>query len=1006
MTPELLQINRLPARATFYPGADSPWLRPLDGAWDFTLAAKPGAAPADFAQPAFDAAGHGWKKLPVPSNWTMHGYDRPHYTNVQMPFPGEPPNVPEENPTGCYRCTFQVPREWKGRRIVLHVGGAESVLYLYINGKAAGMAKDSRLPSEFDITGLVAPGQKNLLAALCVKWSDASYIEDQDQWWMGGIHRPVFIYSTGLTYIADIHARAGLADDYSTGTLDLRVAAGFTGEPRAGLRVEAQLYDAAGRAVLKKPLTGDIDISRPNWSHWPRMEARLRAEVPRVKAWSAEEPHLYTLTVTLGGESASIKIGFRRVEIRDRSLLVNGKRVLIKGANRHEHDDIHGKAVPPERMLQDVLLLKRYNFNAVRTSHYPNDPRFLDLCDQYGLYIIDEANLESHAFHNQICRDRRYAGAFLSRVMNMVERDKNHPSVIAWSLGNESGYGPNHAAAAAWVRQAEPTRPVHYEGAISMGQSIRHWDGTERPITWDDNPTGTDIVCPMYPSVAEIVKWARTTKDPRPMILCEYSHAMGNSNGCLAEYWEAFESTPGLQGGFIWEWVDHGIRKRDGEGREYWAYGGDFGDEPNDLNFVCDGLVWPDRTPHPAMEECKKLQQPVGFRAVDIARGRIEIINKQSFAPMAWLRGSWDLSLNGRLVSKGKVPAKEGVLTIPFKMPPLNPGDECFLTVRFAAAKDTPWCEAGHAVAWEQFPVAAIKPVRNHAKAAARSEERGDEIAIAGGPLTLVASKSRGTLTSLRLEGAEVLAEGPTLNIWRAATDNDGIKGWTGQEGKPLGRWLAAGLNEVRQTAARITARGATLRIDSRHECKGGLIEHRHSYTLLADGVILVENVITCARSLPDLPRIGVTLMLKAGFEDLEWFGRGPHESYSDRKRGAAVGLYSGTVTEQYVPYIMPQEHGNKTDVRWLSLRNPDAGRLVTFRAEDRLLECSASHFTANDLFKAMHTIDLKPRNTVVVNIDYAQRGLGTASCGPDTLEKYKLRPRRYRLNYRLECRP
>jgi beta-galactosidase len=703
-------------------------------------------------------------------------------------------------------------------------------------------------------------------------------------------------------------------------------------------------------------------------------------------------------------EATRIRTGFRRIEVRDNELLINGRAVMIKGVNRHEHDDITGKTISRESMIRDIRLMKQHNFNAVRTSHYPNDPLWYELCDEYGIYLIDEADVESHAFSTSICRDARYASAFLERGLRMVERDKNHPSVILWSLGNESGYGPNHDAMAGWIRSYDPSRPLHYEGAT--------W-GSMEDRSKSFGIDVTDIVCPMYASIAHIVSWATDAKRAdkrRPLILCEYSHAMGNSNGSLCDYWDAFEKYRGLQGGFIWEWVDHGIKKRDAQGREYWAYGGDFGDEPNDLNFVCDGLVSPDRTPHPAMQECKKLQQPLGLRLE--GGNRLVITNKQDFTALAWLRGAWELAIDGVVASKGKLPAlvtapgKSQTVSLPVKKPALQPGQECFLTVRFFAAKATPWCDAGHEVAWEQFPVAHIpaKPRKPPRGGLDFAVEAGG-IVVRGDGFEVKASKEKSALTSIRWHGEELLLRGPALNVWRGPTDNDGIKGWTGQEQKPLGRWLAAGLHQITLQAggcaARRTREGVVITIQTRGVARGGSIEHRHVYTVFADGEIHVANTFKCARSLPDLPRLGVTFALQPGFEWLRWFGRGPHESYSDRKRAAAVGLYSGTVTEQYVPYILPQEHGNKTDVRWMLLENP--GKCgVTFSAVDRLLECSASHFTADDLFKARHSVELAPRTETIINLDYAQRGLGTASCGPDTLEQYRIPASTCRFNYRI----
>jgi beta-galactosidase len=574
--------------------------------------------------------------------------------------------------------------------------------------------------------------------------------------------------------------------------------------------------------------------------------------------------------------------------------------------------------------------------------------------------------------------------------------------------GQRSGYGPNHDAMAGWIRKYDPSRPLHYESAIS---GWWHADGTPGTVA-------SDIICPMYSSISSIINWAENEqrKDKRrPLILCEYSHAMGNSNGCLGEYFDAFENHHGLQGGFIWEWVDHGIKQVDKQGCEYWAYGGDFGDQPNDFNFVCDGLIWPDRTPHPGMYEFKKLAQPVGIAASSLKNGKLRITNKQDFTTLAWLRGSWELTVDGEVVQKGKLPALRTApgatedVTLSLKPPQLQAGQECFLNVGFVSAKDTPWVQAGHEVAWEQLAWPVKSKTAPKKKLPRTSdftlEEDAQRIVVRGSDLEAVADRERGVLTSLRWRGEEMLVQGPQLNVWRAATDNDGIRGWSGQEDKPAGRWLAAGLNELTLTTKSVqtqTSRNGTitLSIQQTGTIKGGQFEHRHEYSFLPDGDILVENTVIADKSLPDLPRIGVTLSLTPSFEHLSWLGRGPHENYCDRKRSAAVGLYSGTVTEQYVPYIMPQEHGHKTDVRWFTL-NDAAQRGLLFVGQE-MLEFSVSHFTADDLFIARHTTDLQPRPEVIVNIDHAHRGLGTNSCGPDTLEHYMIQPGEFRFAYRI----
>ncbi|MEO0586508.1 MAG: glycoside hydrolase family 2 TIM barrel-domain containing protein, partial [Planctomycetota bacterium] len=611
--PELTRVNRLPGRSPLAPfdslaaakrrdAAASPWVMPLDGPWRFRLYDRVQAVPGDAIDPAL--ADKAWDALPVPSNWTMHGHSSPIYTNVVMPFVNDPPRVPDDNPTGVYRRTFDLPAAWEGRRVVLHVGGAESVLCVWLNGSFVGMSKDSRVGSEFDLTPWLKPGT-NHLAAMVVRWSDASYVEDQDQWWMGGIYRGVYLYAQDHAYIEDVHAQPTLAANGKHATLDVDVKLNFTSEPAEPVYVKAALFGPDGRAVDAFDAPAAID--RYYAAH--RNTAHLSAKLRDIQAWSAESPALYTLVVSLhpqgrGNKPASkaiehtaTRIGFRRVEVKDRELLINGKAVVIRGVNRHEHDPVLGKAITTESMIEDIRLMKSHNFNAVCNAHYPNDPRWYELCDEYGLYVFDEANVESHDNYETICRDPRWRDSFVDRAEGMVRRSKNHASVIAWSLGNESGYGENHDAMADWIRGYDPTRPLHYEGAVREGWVQR------LSVTTDGDHHANQIFGPMYEKLDTLVAWSKRNNDTRPCILCEYSHAMGNSNGGLADYWDAFEKHPGLQGGFIWEWIDHGIAQTAEDGQTWYAYGGDFGEKIHDAEFVCDGLIGPDRVPHPAVRE-------------------------------------------------------------------------------------------------------------------------------------------------------------------------------------------------------------------------------------------------------------------------------------------------------------------------------------------------------------------------------------------------------------------
>jgi beta-galactosidase len=960
--PELPSLNRLPPRATLRRQRGA-W-RSLDGAWEFRLAEDPEQALA-----LLDSA-RGWTTVEVPGLWTMQGFESPHYTNVVMPFRERPPRVPERNPTGVYRRHFELPRGWRRRPVVLHFGGVEGALHVLLNGEPVGIAKDSRAPAEFDVTQLVRHGEENELVAVVVRWSDASFVEDQDQWWHAGIARHVHVY-TGA--IEDVFARATLGDDYRRGLLSVTAAAAGD-EP-----LEAQLLDPRDRPVLRAALPTELELRSP-------------------RRWSAAEPALYTFVVTSeSGERVSCRIGFRRVEVRDRRLLVNGEPVAIRGVNRHDHDDVRGRAVTRELMETDARLMKQFNVNAVRTSHYPNDPYWLDLCDRLGLYIVDEANIESHAYYDEICRDPRYANAFVERVRDLVERDKNHPSVILWSLGNESGYGPNHDAAAGWVRRRDPSRPLHYEGAV-------------RP-DWSGGRHATDVVCPMYAGVEEIDSWAETSNDPRPLVLCEYSHAMGNSNGGLSDYFTAFERHGALQGGFVWEWIDHGIRRRDGDGREYWAYGGDFGDTPNDANFCADGLVWPDRTPHPALYELKFLSRPV--RVEPIRAGRFRITKAGDSAAAAGLRGEWELTVDGEPVRGGRLPALawaddgSAEVALDLDAAPERRGER-FVTFRFRLARPTEWAPASHEVAWQQLPVPG-RPLRRPRAGArgAKARETPEGIVLEAGTHRALIDPHDGFLRELSADRPLALRGGPRLQLWRAPTDNDGLRLLPDRSSGPLGRWLELGLDRLEHRLERLRiARDGSVEVEHRASGRGRFTDARHvqRYRLLAGGGLLVENEVRLNRDLSDLPRVGVVLALDPALEELEWFGRGPWESYPDRLASTIVGGFRSTVTDQYVPYILPQEHGHRSDARRLSLTDENEFGL---EVEGRpTIGFSASHFTAGDLYAARHTVDLVPRPEVILSLDHAQRGLGTASCGPDTAERYRLLERAYRFSYVLRVRP
>lgn len=958
-TPDTISANRLPMTASVR--RDPASRVSLDGTWAFRLF----DAPEDVADRNLSGPTSDWASIELPGLWTLQGFDHPHYTNVEMPFPGPPPHVPDANPTGVHRRTVELPAAWQGKHLRLHVGAAESVLYVHVDGQPIGFGKDSRLPSEFDLSGVVTPGVPFELALTVVRWSDATYLEDQDHWHNAGIFRSVWIEARDPMHIGDVRLHAGYDVATCEGTL------------RAEVRVDAATYLERGwkarltaPSLLGEPLVEEVfgEHDSKLWVNVARVVERgagLAAGVGRVEPWSHERPVLHDVTIELvdrdGGvrDAVTTRVGFRHVEVRGHELLINGRAVLVKGVNRHEHDERRGKAVSRESMLQDVLLMKRHNINTVRTSHYPNDTAFYELCDEHGLYVIDEANLESHAYLRSATKDPRWSQAIFERITRMARRDRNHPSVVVWSLGNESGSSPVLDAAATWLRAWDGTRPVQYEsGAYDDELSARMEGGAIRPSdTWKVARVDTDIAAPMYPSIAELVQWATTQPPSRPLIMCEYAHAMGNSGGSLHDYWHAIESHPGLQGGCVWDWVDQGITVTAPDGREYWAYGGDFGDEPNDREFCLNGLVFPDRTPHPALLEYKKVIQPVAIDDVDAARGRLRVTAKTDFVDLSWLRAMWEVTVDGAVVDEGELapltigPGESMVVTIPFELPRLAAGEQAHLVVRFLTVDDQSWVPAGHEVAWEQFAVGEVPDAASATSAATAPAELPDAVAA-------------------------VLAEPPTLSLWRAPTDNDRFA-----TPSPAASWDHWNLRDP----------GAV---------EG--VEHDTVRVVLDASNVRFEHTVRVPDRLVDLPRVGVRLALRAGYEETEWFGRGPHENYNDRCRSAPMGRWSMTVDDWPVMYVHPQATGNRTGVRWLRLRGADRPDVVIRAIEPSGLDVTVSHFTDDDLHEAAHTVDLRPRAETFVWLDVAHRGVGTGAVGPDTLARYRVGPGLYRWSYTL----
>lgn len=987
--PEVLGYGRLPPRSTFkHKDTIS-----LNGKWRFKRFAFPADVPSSWSHPALNT--EDWQTIKVPSLWTMNPEvpeDQPIYTNVLMPYKTEPPFTPEINPTAVYRKSITIPKRWSNKRVVIYLGGVESCFYLYCNGKEIGFSKDSRLPTEFDLTQYLHEGV-NQLAIQVIRFGDNSYIEDQDQWWHAGIHREVKLYATDPVYIKDIFAKPTFEPKTSRGHLSVEVSLGDHNRSSLGHIAKVTV---TGAGVKGKQASSKLEKSAfyPVVGKGPKLQ--LDIPVGKVKGWSAETPELYDLKVELLNtknkviETTSQRIGFRDIRIENREFLINDQPVLIRGVNRHDHCDKTGKIITEKLMRLDIETMKQHNINAVRTSHYPNDPLFYALCDEYGLYVVDECNLEAHHHYAQVGADPFWSNAFLSRVTRMVVRDKNHPSIIMWSMGNETGFGPNHAAMAAWVKSYDPTRPIHNESAICE-QAIAD--------RWNENHHGTDVVCPMYPTVQQIIDHASANTDSRPLIMCEYAHAMGNSCGNLKEYWEAIESNHGLQGGFIWEWLDHGLlQQKDGE--NYWAYGGDFGETRHDLNFVCDGLCWPDRTPHSSLLEYKKIIQPISV--TKLSKSKYRIHNKDYFSDLKKYAGRWTLLRNGQVYKTGKVaaltagPQASQVFELSAAMPALAKEDHLSVLFEFYLKAATIWADKDHLVAYDQISLQDGKARKRKPLPLSKLPNKNNELKLGSSKVSF----GNEGITSWKLGRTELLASGPALSVWRAPTDNDGIKGWSGQTQKALGRWQAAGLDQAKLNYASLEQTSNAFITRCTAKFKAGKILMTSHFGVSDAGELLVKHHFDIDASLPDLPRVGVRMILPKGFEQFEWFGRGPFETYIDRKCAGVVRHHVSTVKDQYVPYILPQEHGNLTDVRSLRLASRRAS--LTILTDDSI-EASASHYPQEILTPAFHTYDLTPDPRTFVCLDVQQRGLGGASCGPDTLPQYLVDKDTYELQYRIK---
>lgn len=985
--PEIFQIGKEPARATFtsfhsveaalsQDPAQARYRLSLDGTWKFHYSKTPEERPADFWREDYDVST--WGTIRVPATIQMEGYGRPYFNNSNYPFEPNPPFIDHSlNEVGSYRRDFDLPADWQGRRVFLHIGAAGAAYYVWVNGRKVGYSEDQKLPSEFDLTPHVRPG-RNTIAIEVYRFADGSYLEDQDFWRVNGIERSVYLFATPETHIRDFEVHAGLDKAYRDGVFALDIE--LAGKKRA-TRVKATVLDG------DKPV---LTQSRAIPARSVGQKVTLGGTIPSVRPWSAETPNLYTLLIELIDdkgevlEATSRRIGFRTVEIVKNGefgneIRVNGRRVMIRGVNRHEHDPYNLRVITEESMRRDMELMKLANINAVRASHYPNDPRWYELADEYGFYIMDEANVEAHEFmgglespdDRMIGKQPEFAAAILDRVQRMVERDKNHPSIIFWSLGNEAGVGPSFEAAGKWVKSRDPGRVLSFLGwgTTSMQHGINDY---------------VDIYAPMYDDIENMIDYATDPHFTQPMIQTEYAHAMGNSVGNLADYWKVIYAHPKLQGGFIWDWVDQTLIRKDAKGRNYWASGFDFGESPREgPSVVADGLIQPDRTPNPHYHEVAKVYAPVAFEAEDAGAGRLRVINRNAFVDLSGLRFEWSLLEDGREVANGplaNVAAAAGetrAFTVPLPDVRRDPAKEYVLTVRARAKPNAiPLVPADHVVAWEQFILSAPAARDVAAKPGAVSvAEKDGQIRMAAGGAELVINRTTGLIERYGY-GGQLLLSGGAPNFYRALTDNDigaGVEQshliWRKMSERRHMHELTVGKGENGTGVVTVTYRlgAGAARFVSRYEMGG-------------DGAVTVTGQFEPLKpDLPDPLRIGFAFETTPEFADVFWYGRGPHETYWDRKTSGAFGLWSGKLAEQHHDYVRPQETGAKADTRWIALTAEDGRGIRVTGATP--LSVNALAFPYADLMPRplgeRHSSDIEPHGNGTLLVDALQAGVG-----------------------------
>jgi beta-galactosidase len=1041
--PVISGINRDASRATAYSYASvtdalkndrdkSGRYISLNGDWDFSFALKPGDEPKDF----YKSKVSGWKKIPVPSNWEMQGYDKPIYKSAVYPFrPVNPPDAPKDyNGVGCYQRSFTVPADWKNKNITLHFGGVGSAYKVWINGKFLGYAEDSFLSSEFNITPYLQDGE-NIISVWVIRWSDGSFLEDQDGWRLSGIHREVYLMAEPKLRIADFFYQTRLDKEYKDATLSIRPRIeNLTGKEVPGYKLKVELYDANDKPVLEKPLIKSTD-EIINEIH-PRLDqvkfGLLEAKITNPKKWSTEEPNLYKLVLSLEDSVGNIlevktcRLGFRSIEFRksDSKLLINGKLTYLYGVNRPDHDPVKGKALTREIIFRDVKTIKEFNFNCIRLSHYPSDPYLLDLCDEMGIMVIDEANLETHGLGGKLDHEANWTGAYIERISRMALRDKNHPSIIFWSLGNEAGSGPNHAAMAGWIHDFDITRPLHYEPAMGSPKEDGYIDPSDpKYLKSNDhshriqNPLDqyyVDMISRMYPSDYTAPLLANQPNgDNRPIFFCEYAHAMGNSGGNIKDFWDQWRNTKRIIGGCIWEFKDQALLKKDSAGVEYYAYGGDFGEKYFD-NFTIKGIVNADGQPKGVMYECKRIFQPIESVWADAEKGLIRIINRSSVKNVNEYSASLAIKEDGKIIFTKELPVinlspgKEDVLNISPYLPTMKADAEYHVELHFLLSKEEAWAAKGFEVSSNQFLFQknrkkAVDPAASNIalqKSKLAVKNNANDMIVEGKDFSVTFSKKAdGGLTSYTYKGQEQIRQALLPHFTRPLTDND-KRGWKPQ--RKLKQWYNNDIQLVNITLQDQPSGNYSGRIVL---CEYKLIHDSASvivrYFIYDNGIINVYYKLSVKPGLPNIPKVGMQMGIERSYENIEWFGKGPMENYIDKNYGADVGIYNLAINKFMENYVVPQENGNRTDVCWMYLSNIQKDGLLI--VADSLLSMSAWPYTEENIQNAKHTNKLKDAGLITLNIDLIQMGVGGNDSWSDVaapLEKYQIPAKDYHYSF------